>query len=83
MPLSVSYTHLLYDNSKKLPHLPIVTIPTTCGTGSEITPYSILTIHKERTKRSLPHKIYPSLALIEPMYLNSAPDTITVSYTHL
>lgn len=66
----------LYDNSKKLPHLPIVTIPTTCGTGSEITPYSILTIHKERTKRSLPHKIYPSLALIDPMYLNSAPDTI-------
>lgn len=66
----------LYDNSKKLPYLPIVTIPTTCGTGSEITPYSILTIHKERTKRSLPHKIYPSLALIDPMYLNSAPDTI-------
>lgn len=66
----------LYDSSEKLSHLPIITIPTTCGTGSEITPYSILTIHKERTKRSLPHKIYPALALIDPAYLNSASDAL-------
>lgn len=57
-------------------HLPVVTIPTTCGTGSEVTPYSILTIHKKRTKSSLPHKIYPALALIDPMYLNSAPASV-------
>ncbi len=57
-------------------YLPVVTIPTTCGTGSEITPYSILTIHSLCTKSSLPHKIYPSLALIDPMYLDSAPDTV-------
>ncbi len=66
----------LYDSGKTLCHLPVVTIPTTCGTGSEITPYSILTIHKKRTKKSLPHKIYPSLALIDPTYLASASDTI-------
>lgn len=57
-------------------YLPVVTVPTTCGTGSEITPYSILTIHRLCTKASLPHKIYPSLALIDPMYLDSAPDTV-------
>lgn len=62
---------LLYE-SIKVPYLPVIAIPTTCGTGSEVTPYSILTIHERRTKSSISHKIYPSLALINPDYLSSA-----------
>lgn len=66
---------LLFD-TRKASYLPVITIPTTCGTGSEITPYSIVTIHEKKTKSSLPHKIYPALALVDPSYLESAPVSI-------
>lgn len=56
--------------------LPVISVPTTCGTGSEITPYSILTLHDKKTKSSIPHHIFPKLALADPAYLKSAPDSI-------
>jgi len=56
---------------KILPHLPVACIPTTCGTGSEVTPYAILTRHALRTKKSISHKIYPALALLDAKYLKS------------
>ena len=62
----------LYD-AREIPYLPVVCIPTTCGTGSEVTPYAILTIHKKRTKKSISHRIYPSLALLDAGYLKSLP----------
>lgn len=62
---------VLYQNSV-LPYLPVICIPTTCGTGSEVTPYSILTLHKQKTKQSISHKIYPTLALLDTKYLKTA-----------
>ncbi len=61
---------VLYD-AKSLQYLPVVCVPTTCGTGSEVTPYSILTIHHKRTKQSISHKIYPSMAFLDAQYLKS------------
>ena len=57
--------------AKPLSHLPVVCIPTTCGTGSEVTPYAILTRHALRTKKSISHRIYPALALLDAKYLRS------------
>lgn len=59
--------------------LPVVEVPTTCGTGSEATPYAILTIHAKRTKASLPHRVYPVYALVDGKYLMSAPRSIIVN----
>ena len=68
----------LYDTEKagqtgKTAHLPLILIPTTCGTGSEVTGVSVLTIHARKTKSSLPHKIFADLALIDGKYLAAAP----------
>jgi len=59
---------VLYQ-SETLSHLPVVCVPTTCGTGSEATPYAILTLHKQRTKKSISHRIFPELALLDAKYL--------------
>lgn len=64
-------TEEVFYEPKSLEYLPVICVPTTCGTGSEVTPYSILTIHKQRTKKSIKHKIYPSLALLDASYLKS------------
>ena len=61
---------VLYE-AESLDYLPVVCVPTTCGTGSEVTPYSILTLHKQRTKKSIKHKVYPVLALLDAKYLKS------------
>lgn len=62
----------LYDKSATTSVLPIVEIPTTCGTGSEVTAVSVLTRHKLHTKASIAHKIFADLALIDGKYLASA-----------
>ena len=59
----------VFYTPKALPYLPVVCIPTTCGTGSEATPYAILTRHALRTKKSISHKIFPALALLDAKYL--------------
>lgn len=59
---------VLYD-PKPLAHLPVACIPTTCGTGSEVTPYAILTRHAHKTKRSISYRIFPELALLDAKYL--------------
>lgn len=49
--------------------VPVVCVPTTCGTGSEVTPVSVLSNDKLKTKKSIPFKIFPDLSLIDGKYL--------------
>ena len=81
----VSY---LYKPDGDSSTLPIVAIPTTCGTGSEVTPVSVLTDTDKMVKKSIPHKIFADLALLDGKYLKSAPkhvlsNTIFDALTHL
>ena len=64
-------TEEVFYTAKALPYFPVACVPTTCGTGSEVTPYAILTRHAFRTKKSISHKIYPALALMDAKYLKT------------
>ena len=52
--------------------VPVVCIPTTCGTGSEVTAVSVLSSDKLKTKKSIPFKLFPQLSLIDGKYLMHA-----------
>ena len=59
--------------------LPVAAIPTTCGTGSEVTGVSVLTRHSLHTKMSFPARVFPKLALIDGKYLKQAPREMLVN----
>lgn len=70
----------LFTNSYESGVLPIVAVPTTSGTGSEATPWSVMTWHTVKTKRSFGSlQTYPCLALLDPTYTDSLPLAITRS----
>ena len=71
----------LFSADDSIPVLPVIAVPTTAGTGSEVTPYSILTDTNLQTKRNLrSEKLFPVLAYLDPRYTESLPRD-TTSYT--
>lgn len=58
--------------------IPIIAIPTTSGTGSEVSQYSVITDLKTKIKDSISSpKIYPRVAIIDPNYTKQLPAFIT------
>lgn len=64
---------------EKLEALDVIAIPTTSGTGTEVTQYSVLTDHKNKTKRNLGQEVFPKLALLDPKYTEKMDLDTTVS----
>lgn len=65
--------------NKKLESIDIITVPTTAGTGSETTQYSIVTVHKEKTKKNLGQEIFPKVSFLDARYMENMPYSITLS----
>ena len=63
----------------KGPRLPLVLIPTTAGTGSEVTPISIITLEKDEKKGVSSPIILPDLAVLDPELTLSLPSAITAA----
>lgn len=62
--------------SRDASRVPLILVPTTCGTGSEVTPVSVLTLPERKTKASTPHPLFADAALIDGRYLAFAPETV-------
>ncbi|MFI3238579.1 MAG: iron-containing alcohol dehydrogenase family protein [Lachnospiraceae bacterium] len=63
-----------------LEHLPIIAVPTTAGTGSEVTCVSVLTDHSNGKKSPIvSNGFYPTYAIIDPELTYTMPPYITAS----
>ncbi|SDN87195.1 iron-containing alcohol dehydrogenase [Alkalicoccus daliensis] len=72
----------------KLPGIPTALIPTTAGTGSEVTPNAIVTIPEQELKVGLVSRhLLPQLVVVDPQLTLGLPKPITAAtgmdaYTH-
>ncbi|MBN1596493.1 iron-containing alcohol dehydrogenase, partial [candidate division FCPU426 bacterium] len=79
----------LPEASYDTPALPIAAVPTTAGTGTEVTPYAVLTDKAGQTKRAFStHHTFPHAAWVDPRYTHDLPwpitrDTALDAFSHL
>ncbi len=58
----------------------LVCIPTTSGTGSEVTPFSIITDDKTHVKYAIAdYALTPSMAIIDPNFVDNMPKGLTAA----
>ncbi len=70
----------VFTQSYKNKALPMVAVPTTAGTGSEVTPFAIVTDPSAQTKRSIAHPdIFPRVSFLDGKYMISLPKEQTIN----
>lgn len=61
-----------------LKHIELVAIPTTSGTGSEVTMFSVITDKKNMVKYPLvSEELLPDVAILDPVLVSTAPPSVT------
>ena len=63
----------------KGPRLPLILIPTTAGTGSEVTPVSIITVDGDEKRGVSSPIILPDFALLDPLLTIGLPSSATAA----
>jgi len=58
--------------------LPSILMPTTSGTGSEVSPYVVLTKEDQKLFVGSPN-LYPTIALVDPLLTSTMPKKVTAS----
>lgn len=62
--------------------LPMVMVPTTAGTGSEVTPFAVLTDNRAQTKKSIASDIlFAEIVILDAKYMDNLPKEITINTT--
>ncbi len=70
----------IYNTAAFIKSHPVVAIPTTAGTGTEATQYSVLTDAVKQKKAGFGHDLaYPVLSLVDPKYTLSLSKEVTLN----
>ena len=71
-----------YEGAHKVPGkiIPLIAIPTTAGTGSEVTAFSVITDHSRDYKLTVfSYELLPKYALLDPEMIMSVPPMVAAS----
>ena len=71
-----------YEGGGKVPGdiIPLIAIPTTAGTGSEVTAFSVITDHSRNYKLTVfSYKLIPAYAILDPELLTTAPVSVAAA----
>lgn len=71
-----------YEGAHKVkgPTVPIIAIPTTAGTGSEVTPFAVITDRSKNYKLTVfSYEIIPVVALLDPELISTLPPLVAAS----
>lgn len=71
-----------YEGGGKVPGdiIPLIAIPTTAGTGSEVTAFSVITDHSRDYKlTAFSYKLIPSIAILDAELLTTAPASVAAA----
>lgn len=71
-----------YEGGGKVPGdiVPLIAIPTTAGTGSEVTAFSVITDHSRNYKLTVfSYKLIPAYAILDPELLTTAPVSVAAA----
>ena len=63
----------LLKNYRNLSRIPVFTVPTTAGTGSEVTGGAVLTRADKDTKESMNMELFPEMSFVDPLYIEGSP----------
>lgn len=75
-----AWDYLFYKDTQPKTTLPVIAVPTTAGTGSQVTQVAVMTETETCTKSAIFNNvIYPRIALIDPELTVSMPAHITAS----
>ncbi len=75
-----SIKEILGTDLVKYPGIPTVLIPTTAGTGSEVTPNAIVTLPEEQLKIGMVSRyLLPKLVIVDPSLTIGLPKSVTAS----
>lgn len=75
-------------NGESLESVPVIAVPTTAGTGTEVTQYAIVTDHNAETKKNIGHAVFPKIAFLDANYMKDMSPEITIhtavdAFSHL
>ncbi|MCI2048543.1 MAG: iron-containing alcohol dehydrogenase [Lachnospiraceae bacterium] len=73
-----AFDYLFYTDGPTCKTLPIIAVGTTAGTGSQVTPCSVITNTKDKNKSAIWNaNIFPKVAIVDPVLTASMPVNVT------